>query len=837
MNQHPIRFWPDVKCRRAERARGDLNPSSVRRRAKHISLRVHSIVHSMMLSSAPSTPLELVDHLISQNAVRAAARLSNYGNVTPPPVCDGYAVPSDRVILIDSAESAAEFAAALHDLLQSQDTIGIDVEWQPDAPQTSAQNRPSLLQLATVTRVWLLDLEAPACCDQELLSTVASLLASNEHRVLGYGVQVDIDRLQLLYRHPQLSPLTARRVVDLRDACLSAATLPCETGLAAQLRAWTGKSLDKAMQCSDWAARPLSAAQVAYAAADAMSLHELDRAIGRSAIHSGVDSLRREVTLTARRAADRKRSARARVTDDEEAEQVDEDEAQRRCAAGVDGLALVRSAIASLPLAHVADCWLADPSTIEEFVEPWGGASGPTEINALCFTGGPQYGDVLVLVPARAPKVDVRWLALALDWPKRKLRLATDDECVEAFGAVPGRVPPLPLRAGVNVLCDPRLRDATELWGSSGDARLRLFMRKPRFTMPALVAAAAVAAAASAEGAPRASPSTFSWLPSPSKWFATLDDALDALSAMGASTALPSARCDARLPHRSSKSQRCADDVGGCQEAHADGFSWDLAEAAAAAAAAATAADEGRGPPVWRPSAEVKLIVDPALSVLARKLRMFGVDCLVAGEVLRTQPPGEPGDVDARGATRRARVGLLRVFVDGSVVGAHLRLAALEGRLLVTTARHAKQPTPCATYRLLATEDATKQLAEVLTVLQLSEAAHHATGSRCGICNGDAWHKVRPSEVEEGQVPKAVLRKQPVFYRCGVCSQIFWPSGAHPADVGAEIAEWRPSSQIVMALGAKAKHGQMMREARGLHSTLKMQFEGSRAVLGATYLY
>ena len=73
-----------------------------------------------------------------------------------------------------------------------------------------------------------------------------------------------------------------------------------------------------------------------------------------------------------------------------------------------------------------------------------------------------QLGELLVLVPAHT-KVDLRWLSLVLSCPKKRLRLAGEDECLDDFGAVPGRVPPLPLRPGVRVLCDPRLRDATEL--------------------------------------------------------------------------------------------------------------------------------------------------------------------------------------------------------------------------------------------------------------------------------------------------------------------------------------------------------------------------------------
>lgn len=311
----------------------------------------------------------------------------------------------------------------------------------------------------------------------------------------------------------------------------------------------------------------------------------------------------------------------------------------------------------------------------------------------------------------------------------------------------------------------------------------------------------------------------------------------------------------------------------------------DIAEAAVAAAAAATEAAVGGngmlGCGAWRPPPEVRLIVDPTLSVLARKLRMVGVDCTVAGEVLRArQPPPSPspsaqlppqplprphepsdeagGDEAASGRGRRTLAGLNRVTIDGSAVDAHRRLAALEGRLLITAARRSKHPAPGATYRLLATDDATAQLAEVLTLLHLQEAVRHKNASRCGICNGDEWQTVPPSEVVgTSQVPGAVLRRQRVFYRCGLCAQIFWPnkaqpkSGKHEAPRGEEgsggeagsgtaaTAEWRPTSQLVMALGANSQRGQMLREARGLHAALRTKLETPcvRNVQEAEYYY
>ena len=53
-------------------------------------------------------------------------------------------------------------------------------------------------------------------------------------------------------------------------------------GLAAAAKAYLGKALDKSQQCSDWDARPLSEAQRAYAALDAVAvllIHEKLRSV------------------------------------------------------------------------------------------------------------------------------------------------------------------------------------------------------------------------------------------------------------------------------------------------------------------------------------------------------------------------------------------------------------------------------------------------------------------------------------------------------------------------------------------------------------------------------
>ena len=82
---------------------------------------------------------------------------------------------------------------------------------------------------------------------------------------LGYGVQTDIDKLQLLYA-PRDRSLAPRRVLDLRAACCAAQG--DGGGLSLHLSKWVGRTLDKREQCSDWRRRPLREAQICYAESD-----------------------------------------------------------------------------------------------------------------------------------------------------------------------------------------------------------------------------------------------------------------------------------------------------------------------------------------------------------------------------------------------------------------------------------------------------------------------------------------------------------------------------------------------------------------------------------------
>ena len=454
------------------------------------------------MSSRPA----LADHLLSLSAPRAAARLMP--SVVAARATQDFAVPASHVRLVDSAATASDFTAAMERLLLRRSTVGFDAEWRPDAH--GVRSEPSLLQLAEETGdVWLLDV---ASTPAPPLAALHSVMASDAVRVLGFGFAADFERC----RFP-----VARRVVDLRDACASASASGTARGLAAELAQHAGLRLDKTEQCSDWQRRPLSAAQIAYAAADAACLHRLDAALDATAARD-----EREYRAAAAEAS----SATVAAGDSaagSSADAADAEETLRR----------VREAAARTPGATV--------------VEVGAVPAGAVEVNALCVLL--EGAASLVLAPA-AERVNLRWLALVLRGRARRgqkrrrgVKLAPADGCASMFGAAPGLVPPCAL-LGAPVLALPSLADAPLAYASAGHPGWRLLLADPARALPLLAAAAngadaeAAAAAAPADAAPIAladaaadvaagAPSSsggFAWLPDPRPFAASLDDALDA---------------------------------------------------------------------------------------------------------------------------------------------------------------------------------------------------------------------------------------------------------------------------------------------------------------------
>jgi hypothetical protein len=245
--------------------------------------RLRSVTLCLMVLQATSS---LPEHLAAQNAPRAAARIAAaFGApaVTAPvpraaaKTLPLFTVPDEAIRLVDSSSSAEAFIEAIDTL--TSPTISLDLEWRPDTNRTPQRpggghtpqrpgggHTPSLLQLATADTVWLVDLEARTLLERvgmdppPLLQALSRVLSSDRVRVLGFGLQTDLDKLRLLYTphrgYEDGYTLVARRVVDLREAAGR------DGGLSASLARHARCTLDKTCQCSDWRHRPLSTSQV-----------------------------------------------------------------------------------------------------------------------------------------------------------------------------------------------------------------------------------------------------------------------------------------------------------------------------------------------------------------------------------------------------------------------------------------------------------------------------------------------------------------------------------------------------------------------------------------------
>jgi hypothetical protein len=185
--------------------------------------------------------------------------------------------------------------------------VGIDCEWNMHRERAYSKiNRrltPSIIQISILVRVFVADCNsalyslqhasspttaaaaaasaaAGSSCEAALYAQKVSecvlLIFSHEAiRVVGFALQTDLDKLTALVPELASVHLPPSKIVDLQLIALRAfGTLRknevpslkrvCERFLSA--------TLDKSQQCSKWDRRPLSHAQLEYAALDARVL-------------------------------------------------------------------------------------------------------------------------------------------------------------------------------------------------------------------------------------------------------------------------------------------------------------------------------------------------------------------------------------------------------------------------------------------------------------------------------------------------------------------------------------------------------------------------------------
>lgn len=167
-----------------------------------------------------------------------------------------FAALPDHAIALPASEAA--FAQAREALL-AQSALGFDTESKPIFSTQQVDNGPHLVQLATPSAAWLLQLHHP-----QALALAREILSHPGICKVGFGL--DNDRTTL----PRRLGCELHNVLDL-DQVFRQQGYGNSTGVRAAVALTLGQSFRKSKKqsTSNWAALQLSPAQLRYAANDA----------------------------------------------------------------------------------------------------------------------------------------------------------------------------------------------------------------------------------------------------------------------------------------------------------------------------------------------------------------------------------------------------------------------------------------------------------------------------------------------------------------------------------------------------------------------------------------
>jgi len=227
-------------------------------------------------------------------------------------------VSEANVVVTYESEQAAMVAGELESLCSHaeelfasglpsmQTAVGIDVEWRPWFSLQQQPNPTSIVQIATRDKVYIIDVINQG---SRLASTLRRLLQSSAVVKLGHGLGEDLFRLNRglanalndasfsVFPVPsvlELAPLYAAFKDDKHDPLRP-------PSLARMVKDATGLELNKQCQMTDWERRPLSPAQVQYAAIDALCAFTVfdvfaAKAVGPGLKHESIGPLLSEET-------------------------------------------------------------------------------------------------------------------------------------------------------------------------------------------------------------------------------------------------------------------------------------------------------------------------------------------------------------------------------------------------------------------------------------------------------------------------------------------------------------------------------------------------------------
>jgi len=177
-------------------------------------------------------------------------------------------IPLESLHFVSEPEQVAK---AVRQLLAAP-VIGLDTEWRAShEPGSTNGSAIALLQLGTGSEVFVVDMPALHACE-ELDRGLALLMESDDIAIVGFEIAGDLKKLASSY--PRMQAFKAvNRIVELqrmwRPAAARKSSKQMSFGLSKLSEVVLGRPLNKAMQVSNWEARPLSHRQLTYAALDA----------------------------------------------------------------------------------------------------------------------------------------------------------------------------------------------------------------------------------------------------------------------------------------------------------------------------------------------------------------------------------------------------------------------------------------------------------------------------------------------------------------------------------------------------------------------------------------
>lgn len=162
-----------------------------------------------------------------------------------------------RLVLVATPEDLEEASGDLRE----ESIVGLDTETRP-AFKKGESHLPCLVQAATARAVYLFQLRRT-----EIIPAVAELLSDSRVVKAGVSLADDLRALKKVF------PFEEKNILDL--GLVARRSGFGQTGVRNLAGILLGFRIPKGTKTSNWAARELSAQQIAYAATDAWACREL----------------------------------------------------------------------------------------------------------------------------------------------------------------------------------------------------------------------------------------------------------------------------------------------------------------------------------------------------------------------------------------------------------------------------------------------------------------------------------------------------------------------------------------------------------------------------------